>query len=131
MVTDTGGIDDKSFNASAVGRYAGRQGPRPATSDPKYVASTAEADYEPNLAGGFVNPEVQLHPSRSAGLMGDALKKGGERDHQLAVRDRRLGQHRRQRLPDAVSPTDQAAFLAGYLAAGLLEDRHRGDLRRP
>ena len=47
MVTDTGGIDDRSFNASA---WAGMQAAKTAQSnvDPKYVASTAEADYEPN-----------------------------------------------------------------------------------
>ena len=50
MVTDTGGIDDKSFNASA---WAGLQAAKTEASnvDPKYVASTAEADYEPNLRG--------------------------------------------------------------------------------
>src|SRR5690348_3612486 len=50
MVTDTGGIDDKSFNASA---WAGIQAAKTQASnvDPHYVASTAEADYEPNLRG--------------------------------------------------------------------------------
>ena len=43
MVTDTGGIDDRSFNASA---WAGLQAAKEAQSsvDPKFVASTAEAD---------------------------------------------------------------------------------------
>src|SRR5258706_5063418 len=49
MVTDQGGLDDKSFNASAW------KGMQAAEADPttnikvKNVASSTEADYEPNL----------------------------------------------------------------------------------
>jgi basic membrane protein A and related proteins len=49
MVTDTGGIDDKSFNASS---WQGMQ--EAATTDPskisvKYLQSTSSADYAPNI----------------------------------------------------------------------------------
>ncbi|HEY0001351.1 MAG TPA: BMP family ABC transporter substrate-binding protein, partial [Actinoplanes sp.] len=50
MVTDTGGIDDKSFNASA---WAGLQAAKTQASnvEAKNAVSSTEADYEPNLRG--------------------------------------------------------------------------------
>jgi basic membrane protein A and related proteins len=48
MVTDTGGIDDRSFNASA---WAGMQAAAKASSNVtvKYLQSTTQADYVPNI----------------------------------------------------------------------------------
>ena len=49
MVTDTGGIDDKSFNASAwAGMQAAAKASR-ATITVKYLQSTTQADYVPNI----------------------------------------------------------------------------------
>ena len=69
MVTDVGGIDDKSFNASA---WKGLQDAKAANDniDIKYVASKAEADYEPNLTQ-FVNQKCDFILA-VGGLMGDA-----------------------------------------------------------
>jgi basic membrane protein A len=115
MVTDTGGIDDKSFNASA---WAGMQAAQKAQSnvDPKYVASTSEADYEPNLRQ-FVSQKCNFILS-VGGLMGDATKKVAleSTSQQFGIVD--------SAIPEAknVYPmqfaTEQAAFLAGYVAAG-------------
>jgi basic membrane protein A len=114
MVTDTGGIDDKSFNASA---WAGIQAAKTqaANVEPKYVASTAETDYEPNLRG-FTTQNCNFILA-VGGLMGDATKKVAAENPkaQFAIVD--------SNSPAAnVYPmqfeTDQAAFLAGYLAAG-------------
>ena len=114
MVTDTGGIDDKSFNASA---WAGIQAAKTQASnvEPKYVASTAESDYEPNLRG-FTTQNCNFILA-VGGLMGDATKKVAAENpkSQFAIVD--------SNSPAAnVYPmqfeTDQAAFLAGYLAAG-------------
>jgi basic membrane protein A len=114
MVTDTGGIDDKSFNASA---WAGIQAAKTqaANVEPKYVASTAESDYEPNLRG-FTTQNCNFILA-VGGLMGDATKKVATENpkSQFAIVD--------SSSPAAnVYPmqfeTDQAAFLAGYLAAG-------------
>ena len=63
MVTDVGGIDDKSFNTSAW------EGLQEAAKDQrhqhvKYVASKAEADYEPNLTR-TVQPEAATSSWRS------------------------------------------------------------------
>jgi basic membrane protein A len=114
MVTDTGGIDDKSFNASA---WAGMQAAKTQASnvDPKYVASTAEADYEPNLQG-FVTQKCNFILA-VGGLMGDATKKVSDQNtsSQFAIVD--SGSTGPNVYPMQFA-TDQAAFLAGYLAAG-------------
>jgi basic membrane protein A len=115
MVTDTGGIDDKSFNASA---WAGMEAAKAAQSnvDPKYVASTSEADYEPNLRQ-FVSQKCDFILS-VGGLMGDATKKVAleSTKQQFGIVD--------SAIPEATNvfpmqfATEQAAFLAGYVAAG-------------
>jgi len=114
MVTDTGGIDDKSFNASA---WAGLQAAKEKATnvDPKYVASTAEADYEPNLRG-FVTQKCNFILS-VGGLMGDATKKVATENasSQFAIVD--SGSTGANVYPMQFA-TQQAAFLAGYLAAG-------------
>ena len=114
MVTDTGGIDDKSFNASA---WAGMQAAKTEASnvDPSYVASSAEADYEPNLRG-FVTKKCNFILS-VGGLMGDATKKVATENasSQFAIVD--SGSTGANVYPMQFA-TDQAAFLAGYLAAG-------------
>ena len=115
MVTDTGGIDDRSFNASA---WAGMQAAKEVASNitPKYVASTAEADYEPNLRQ-FVAQKCNFILS-VGGLMGDATKKVAAEspNQQFGIVDSSIAS------VTNVFPmqfaTDQAAFLAGYLAAG-------------
>ena len=114
MVTDTGGIDDKSFNASA---WAGMQAAKTQASnvDPKYVASSAEADYEPNLRG-FVTQKCNFILA-VGGLMGDATKKVSDENtgSQFAIVD--SGSTGPNVYPMQFA-THQAAFLAGYLAAG-------------
>jgi basic membrane protein A len=115
MVTDTGGIDDKSFNASA---WAGMQAAKTTASnvDPKYVASTAEADYEPNLSG-FVTQKCDFILA-VGGLMADATKKvaTANTSSQFGIVDSSI-QGATNVFPMQFA-TDQAAFLAGYLAAG-------------
>ena len=115
MVTDTGGIDDRSFNASA---WAGMQAAKTEASnvDPKYVGSTAEADYEPNLQQ-FVTQKCNFILA-VGGLMGDATKKvaATATSSQFGIVDSKIAG------ATNVFPmqfaTDEAAFLAGYLAAG-------------
>ena len=117
MVTDQGGLDDKSFNASA---WKGMQAAE-ATSVPgvkitvKNVASTTAADYEPNLTG-FVNQKCDFILA-VGGLMGDATTKIAKANpnQQFGIVDSRPG------APNVYPmqfDTAQAAFLAGYLAAG-------------
>ncbi|BCY15019.1 BMP family protein [Actinoplanes sp. L3-i22] len=114
MVTDTGGIDDKSFNASA---WAGIQGAKAEASnvDPKYVSSSSEADYEPGLRN-FVTQKCD-YILAVGGLMGDATKKVATESasSQFAIVD--SGSSGANVYPMQFA-TQQAAFLAGYLAAG-------------
>jgi len=115
MVTDTGGIDDKSFNASA---WAGMQAAKDAQSnvEPKYVASTAPEDYEPNLRQ-FVTQKCNFILS-VGGRMGDATKKVAQenKNQQFGIVDSAI-QGATNVYPMQFA-TDEAAFLAGYLAAG-------------
>ncbi|MBM0258587.1 BMP family protein [Micromonospora sp. 4G55] len=115
MVTDVGGIDDKSFNTSA---WKGLQEAQKANGniDIKNVQSKAEADYEVNL-NGFVNQKCDFILA-VGGLMQDATKKAAAAhpDQQFGIVDANPG-------VDNVYPmqfdTAQAAFQAGYLAAGM------------
>lgn len=114
MVTDTGGIDDHSFNTSA---WKGLQDAAKAQStiDPKNVASTAASDYQPNLTN-FVNQKCKFILA-VGGLMGDATVAVAKANptQQLAIVDYNAG------LSNVYSmqfDTAQAAYLAGYLAAG-------------
>ncbi|MET0419469.1 MAG: BMP family ABC transporter substrate-binding protein, partial [Actinoplanes sp.] len=115
MVTDTGGIDDKSFNASAwAGLEAAKtQAPNVA---PKYVASTAEADYEPNLRT-FVTEKCNFILA-VGGLMGDSTKKVAAEspDSQFGIVDSSIAGA--ANVYPMQFATHEAAFLAGYLAAG-------------
>jgi basic membrane protein A and related proteins len=115
MVTDTGGIDDKSFNAAA---WAGLQAAHKANPNisVKYVQSTAESDYEPNLtAFAQQNCDVIL---AVGGLMGTATDKIAKANpnKQFAIVDYKSAE------PNVYSmqfDTAQAGYLAGYLAAGM------------
>ncbi|MFC4106731.1 BMP family lipoprotein [Micromonospora zhanjiangensis] len=115
MVTDTGGIDDKSFNASA---WKGLQDAKEANSniDIKYVASKAEADYEPNLTQ-YVNQKCDFILA-VGGLMGDATSKIAKANpnQQFGIVDAKLPE---SNVFPMQFDTAQAGFLAGYLAAGM------------
>jgi basic membrane protein A len=114
MVTDVGGIDDRSFNTSAwKGIEAAANENK--NIEKKYVASTAEADYEPNL-NGFVQQDCNFILA-VGGLMADATKKvaAAKADQTFGIVDAKLD------VPNVYPmqfDTAQAAFLAGYLAAG-------------
>ncbi len=113
MVTDVGGIDDRSFNASA---WKGFQDAKKANSniDIQYNASTSEQDYEPNLAQ-FVQRKCDLIVA-VGGLMTDATKKIADqnKDQKFAIIDSNTGQ---SNVYSMQFNTAQAAFQAGYVAA--------------
>lgn len=114
MVTDVGGIDDRSFNESA---WAGLQAAAedPDIADPVNVSSGAESDYVPNLSG-YVDEDCDFILS-VGGLMAEATAEVAEAhpDQQFGIVDADVG------VPNVYPmqfDTAQAAFLAGYLAAG-------------
>jgi basic membrane protein A len=114
MVTDQGGLDDKSFNASA---WRGMEAAKAANPNVeiKNVASSTAADYEPNLTQ-FVNQKCDFILA-VGGLMGDATLKVAKANpkQQFAIVDAKLD------APNVYPMqfnTAQAGFLAGYVAAG-------------
>lgn len=115
MVTDIGGVDDRSFNASA---WAGMQAASKEDDsiDVDYVTSKAESDYEPNLKQQ-VQGDCDLVVA-VGGLMRDATEKVAKQspDKQFAIVDASID------LPNVYSMqfnTAQSSFQAGYLAAGM------------
>jgi basic membrane protein A len=116
MVTDVGGIDDRSFNASA---WAGLQAAQKAQStiEPKNTSSTAEADYEPNLRQ-YVSQKCNFILS-VGGLMGEVTGKVAKETpaQQFGIVDSGPAAGVPNLFPMQFA-TEQAAFMAGYLAAG-------------
>lgn len=115
-VTDTGGIDDNSFNQTAWKGVVDAQEKLGITG--RYLESQAETDYQANinaLLGGQCDLIITV-----GFLLGDATKVAAEAnpDQKFSIIDfaydpaipNILGQ---------VYATDQAAFVAGYAAAGV------------
>jgi basic membrane protein A len=115
MVTDQGGLDDKSFNASAWKGLEAARDDAATNIEIKNVASTTPADYEPNLTA-YVNQDCDFILS-VGGLMAEATQKiaAANPTQQFGIVDAKLA-------ATNVFPmqfdTAQAAFLAGYVAAG-------------
>jgi basic membrane protein A and related proteins len=123
MVTDTGGIDDRSFNASS---WAGMQAA--AAADPsvtvKYLQSTTQADYVPNINAflsehcgiivtvGFLmaaatEAAAKAHPSQKFAIVDCSYASGC------------LTGTKEPNIDQLVFNTVQDGFLGGYLAAGM------------
>jgi basic membrane protein A and related proteins len=115
MVTDIGGIDDRSFNASAWAGLERAQEQNPGI-EIDYVSSSAEADYVPNLTGYVQDRECDFVLA-VGGLMADATADVADQhsDQQFGIVDAATGQ---PNVYPMQFDTAQAAFLAGYLAAG-------------
>ncbi|HEY7046256.1 MAG TPA: BMP family ABC transporter substrate-binding protein [Jatrophihabitantaceae bacterium] len=109
MVTDTGGIDDKSFNASA---WAGMQASGAQVS---YVQSKTEADYTTNI-NNLLQQKCQLIVT-VGGLMGTATQnaaKANPNQHFAEVDNPGNGTNWQGLQYNSA----QGGFLGGYLAAG-------------
>jgi basic membrane protein A len=113
MVTDTGGIDDRSFNASA---WAGMQAAQNAgKARVSFVQSKSESDYAPNIAQ-LVSEQCKLVVT-VGGLMAQATTdaaKSNPSQHFAIVDSNGNGTN----VLGLQFNTAQAGFLAGYLAAG-------------
>ncbi|MEN9563733.1 MAG: hypothetical protein RIR73_1977 [Chloroflexota bacterium] len=114
QVTDLGGIDDKSFNATA---YAGiEKAVAELGVEGKYLESTQQADYEKNIQQ-FLDEDTDLIVTVGF-LLGDATKAAAEANPEakFAIVDFAYD----PTIPNVlglVFATDQASFLAGYSAA--------------
>lgn len=113
MVTDTGGIDDRSFNASAwAGMQAAQKDGKATVS---YVQSKSENDYAPNIAA-LEKQSCKLIVT-VGGLMAQATTDAATKaaGQHFAIVDSNGNGTNVQGLQ---FNTAQAGFLAGYLAAG-------------
>ncbi|HSB89029.1 MAG TPA: BMP family ABC transporter substrate-binding protein [Anaerolineales bacterium] len=116
QVTDTGGIDDKSFNATAW------KGVEDAVAqlgvEGKYLESQQQTDYEKNI-NAFLDEGCNLIITVGF-LLGDATKAAAEAnpDTKFSIVDFAYD----PTIPNVLGQvfnTDEAAFLAGYVAAGV------------
>ncbi|GAA3235622.1 BMP family ABC transporter substrate-binding protein [Actinocorallia longicatena] len=113
MVTDTGGIDDRSFNTAS---WAGMEAAGKETgAKVSYVASTSANDYVPNL-----NSEVKKGCNlvvAVGGLMGEATTNASKQNPntQFAIVD--YPSVDGQKVYGMQFNTAQSSFQAGYLAA--------------
>ncbi len=116
FVTDTGGISDKSFNETQWNGVVA--GCKEFGCEPKYIVSNADTDYVPNLTT-FATEGYQL--VQAAGFfLGDALSKVAPQYPNVHwtifdyTYDPCIANVEGQAFK-----TDQAAYLAGYVAAGM------------
>ncbi len=118
QVTDTGGIDDKSFNATAwkgvtdAMEQLGVEG--------KYLESQQQTDYEKNI-NAFIEEGCNMIVTVGF-LLGDATKAMAEAnpDQKFSIVDYAYDPV----LPNVLGQvfnTQEAGFLAGYLAAGMTQ----------
>lgn len=116
QVTDTGGIDDNSFNQTA---WKGVQDAKEQLGiEGRFLESQAETDYEANinsLLGGQCDIIITV-----GFLLGDATQKAAEAnpEQKFSIVDFAYDPE----IPNILGQiyaTDEAAFLAGYIAAGM------------
>ncbi|NNE81471.1 MAG: BMP family ABC transporter substrate-binding protein [Silicimonas sp.] len=123
QVTDTGGIDDNSFNQTA---WKGVQDAQDAFGvEGRFLESQAETDYDANI-NSLIEGDCDVIITVGF-LLGDATEKAAKAnpDQPFSIVDfaydpvipNVLGQ---------VYATNQAAFLAGYLAAGMTQTKILG-----
>ncbi len=125
QVTDTGGVDDRSFNQTAY------QGALDAEEEFGITAqvseSNSQADFEPNI-NGFIEQGCDLIISVGF-LLAEATAAAAEEnpDQNFAIVDFDFFDAEAgedivyDNVRELTFATDQAAFLAGYVAAGMTE----------
>jgi basic membrane protein A and related proteins len=118
MVTDTGGIDDRSFNASS---WQGMQ--EAASADPsgvavKYLQSNSQSDYVPNI-NAFIQQKCGIIVT--VGFLMAAATQSAAKAHasqKMAIVDNNYTPALKN-VDALLFDTVQDGFLGGYLAAGM------------
>jgi basic membrane protein A len=119
MVTDTGGIDDRSFNASSwQGMQQGKSSSGGKVSSVTYLQSTTESDYVPNISN-FVGKKCGIIVTVGF-LMGDATQSAAKANpsQKFAIVDYSYSPPL-SNVDALLFDTSQDGFLGGYLAAGM------------
>ncbi|AYY13399.1 BMP family ABC transporter substrate-binding protein [Actinobacteria bacterium YIM 96077] len=120
MVTDEGGVDDKSFNESAWNGLQNAVDAGVINEDPSLAESNSPSDFEPNLRS-MVDQDCGLIVTVGFALA-DATQQFAEDnpDEQFAIVDF-IYEEEIDNVKPLVFNTHEAAFLAGYVAAGYTE----------
>lgn len=115
QVTDVGGIDDKSFNATVWKGF--EQAAEDFDIEVKYLESQQQTDYESNI-NAFIEEGCNLIVTVGY-LLGDATYAAAEAnpDVLFAIVDYPNAETPYDNLVGLNFSTDQSAFLAGYIAA--------------
>ena len=115
MVTDTGGIDDRSFNASS---WQGVQEAEGSGVSGQYLSSTSASSYVPNI-NQFVSQKCGIIVTVGF-LMGDATQAAAKKDasQKFAIVDYNYTPPLKN-VDALLFNTVQDGFLGGYLAAGM------------
>jgi basic membrane protein A len=121
QVTDVGGIDDKTFNATA---WKGvERGEEVFGGEVKFLESQQQTDYAPNI-NAFIEEGCDLIVTVGFLLGADtAIAAEANPDQKFAIIDFAYFDAEGNKIPydnivELNFATDQAAFLAGYVAAG-------------
>ena len=123
MVTDTGGIDDRSFNASSWAGMQAAAAANPSISV-KYLQSSTQSDYIPNIntfladkCGIIVTVGFLMGPATEAAAKAHPSQKFAIVDCSYASEC--LTGAKEPNIDQLVFNTVQDGFLGGYLAAGM------------
>lgn len=118
MVTDSGGIDDRSFNAVTWDGLEQAEKEFGITTD--FLESSSTSDFAPNV-NQFVQQDCNLIVTVGF-LLGDATKQAAENNpnEKFAIVDETLDAST-DNVKSLVFNTAEAAFLGGYLAAGMTD----------
>jgi basic membrane protein A and related proteins len=122
MVTDTGGIDDRSFNESAWQAMQQLQSANPGKIAVNYLQSTSQSDYVPNI-NAFIGQKCGIIVTNGF-LMGSATQTAAKAhpNSKFAIID--FGYTPPLKNVDAlIFNTVQDGFLGGYLAAGMTKTK--------
>ncbi len=115
LVTDQGGVDDRSFNETA---FAGlEQAEEEFGIDTQVLESQSEADFEPNIQS-FIDQDCDIIITVGF-LLAEATESAAQAnpDQLFAIVDETF-EDDYDNLRELTFATDEAAFLAGYVAAG-------------
>jgi basic membrane protein A len=117
MVTDTGGIDDKSFNASSWQGMQEAQSAMPSKVTVKYLQSTTSADYASNISA-FLGQKCGIIVTVGF-LMAQATQNAAKSNasSKFAIVD--YPKFPQTNIDSLTFNTVQDGFLGGYLAAGM------------
>jgi basic membrane protein A and related proteins len=125
QVTDTGGVDDRSFNETAYNGVV--EASDELGFEPAVLESQSEADFAPNIQA-LIDQGCDLIVTVGF-LLGDATATAAEAnpDQLFAIVDSDLfdaaaeADRNFDNVAELTFSTDQAAFLAGYVAAAMTE----------